>query len=214
MSKKKHYPPSYVRYQLEHPPVTIHLNKRLKKNLDAIKKGRSYSQLLLEILEGAFNIEKEIEELPVSESLVAYIRGFKEAKDRYSKWDVCNKCGRELPLWRDGKCDLCHKLGSRPDFSCFRDMESASLLTDEDFEKARVRMPALERLSYRNGMKRGYNEGYGEGYDEAFEIEHFTAPCSVCRKPMYFSSNSRNWIEVRETLKSVFNNWRHTSCSK
>ena len=42
---------------------------------------------------------------------------------------------------------------------------------------------------------------------------HFWTPCSICGKPMYFSSNDSNWeSEVKPTLYQAFKNWYHVRC--
>lgn len=85
MPKSRHYPPSHVKYQLENPPVTIHLNRKLKERMDAVKGTRSYAQLMREILEDTFNLEEEIKRLPVNEAVISYARGFEEAEERYAQ---------------------------------------------------------------------------------------------------------------------------------
>lgn len=44
--------------------------------------------------------------------------------------------------------------------------------------------------------------------------ERFTVPCSVCGKPMKFSSKKSNWTtKVHPTLKQVFGKWMHSTCT-
>ena len=210
MPKTKHYPPSYLRYQIEHPPVTVHLSKKVKENLDAIKGDRSYAEVINEIINDAFNLEQEIQKLPVNEAVISYHRGFREAEARYAQWDVCKKCGREWTLWKDGKCDFCHKEGSKPDYSYFRDSESAKVVKEEDFDRAKVKLPRLERLSYENGRKRGYDEGWSEGFDEAIEDYRITYPCNVCGKPIEMEPNSKSHGAMISYMHQ--NGWGHTNC--
>ena len=210
MPKTKHYPPSYLRYQIEHPPVTVHLSKKIKENLDAIKGDRSYAEVINEIINDAFNLEQEIQKLPVNEAVISYHRGFREAEARYAQWDVCKKCGREWTLWKDGKCDLCHTEGSKPNYSYFRDSESAKVVKEEDFDRAKVKLPRLERLSYENGRKRGYDEGWSEGFDEAIEDYRITYPCNVCGKPIEMEPNSKSHGAMISYMHQ--NGWGHTNC--
>lgn len=45
--------------------------------------------------------------------------------------------------------------------------------------------------------------------------DNFRIPCSICGKPMYFSSRDENWErKVKLILYQAFKNWRHTSCGK
>ena len=212
MAKTRHYPPSQLRYQMEHPPVTVHLNRKVKENLDKVKGSRSYAQVIIEILNGSFDIEKEIKSLPVSEAVISYVRGFKEAESRYAAMGVCKKCGKEWTLWNDGKCDLYHKTGSKPDFSYFKDSESAAVVGDEDFEKAKVKLPNIEKLAYKNGRARGYNEGWSEGFDEAIDDYRITYPCSVCGKPIEMKTGDNDHKAMTEYMKE--HGWHHGNCGK
>ncbi|MEM4524648.1 MAG: hypothetical protein QXF29_06090 [Archaeoglobaceae archaeon] len=47
-------------------------------------------------------------------------------------------------------------------------------------------------------------------------IEHFTAPCSICGKPMHFTSeNSKWWNEkVEPVLERAFAKWFHVECKE
>ena len=210
MPKARHYPPSHVRYQLDNPPVTIHLNRKLKENLDAVKGSRSYAQVMTEILTNKFELQKEIVRLPVNEAVISYIRGFHEAWNRYASWGICNKCGNEWTLWKDGKCDRCHKEGGHPQFSHFRDPEPVKTMTEEDLEKAKVKLPRLERLSYENGKKKGYEDGWGDGYDEAERDFKITYPCSICGKPVEMKYGDDDYKDMVRYLKEQ--GWHHGSC--
>ncbi|AKA48727.1 hypothetical protein IX51_06005 [uncultured archaeon] len=212
MPKSKHYPPSYIRYQIEHPPVTVHLSKKVKENLDALKGNRSYAEVINEILDRTFNLEHEIKRLPVNEAVISYHRGFREAESRYAQWGVCKKCGREWTLWKDGKCDLCHKEGSSPDYSYFRDSESTKVVNEEDFEKAKAKLPRLERLSYENGKKKGHEDGWADGYDEAIEDYRITYPCKVCGKAIVMKTGDNGHKAMIEYMKE--HGWSHSSCLK
>jgi len=44
--------------------------------------------------------------------------------------------------------------------------------------------------------------------------DNFHAPCSICGKPMHFSSRRSNWEKVRAALYDAFKEWCHTACEK
>ena len=220
MQNKRRYPPSQIRYQLEHPAITVHLSNKLKDTLDKLKKNRSYAEMIRENLEGTFNIEREIKTLPKSEAMIQYSRGFREATDKFAAIGECSKCHRKLALWKDGKCIICHGEGLRPNFSYFRDKESAMVLSDEDFNNANVKLPAIEHLSYENGRLRGKEEGWGDGFDdgkkqgheqarEEFEISY---PCSVCGKPITMKPGSESHKAMVGYMKE--HGWGHGNCVK
>ena len=210
MPKTKHYPPSHMRYQLEHPPITVHLSKKVKDNLDAVKGNRSYADVINGILDETFDLEHEIQRLPVNEAVLSYHRGFREAEARYAQKGICKKCGMEWTLWTDGKCDICHKEGAHPDFSYFRDSGATKIVTEEDFEKARVKLPRLERLSYENGKKIGYENGWADGYEEAVEDYKITYPCSVCGKPVETHPDGDSHKDMMKYMKE--HRWHHGNC--
>ena len=220
MQNKRRYPPSQIQYQLEHPPVTVHLTQRLKDNLEKLKKNRSYGEVINGVIEGTFNIEREIKTLPKSEAMIQYSRGFREATNKFAAIGECSKCHRKLALWKDGKCIICHGEGLRPNFSYFRDKESAMVLSDEDFNNANVKLPAIEHLSYENGRLRGKEEGWGKGFDdgekegheqarEEFEISY---PCSVCGKPITIKPGSESHKAMVGYMKE--HGWGHGNCVK
>ena len=212
MQNKRRYPPSQITYQREHPPVTVHLTQRLKDNLEKLKKNRSYGELINEVLEGTFNLDHEIKTLPISEAMIQYIRGFKEATNKFAAIGECSKCHSKLPLWGDGKCIICHGEGLRPNFSFFRDKESAMVLSDEDFKNAYVKLPAIEHLSYENGRKRGQDEGFENGYNQAREEFEITYPCRACGKPMTMKPSSQSHKEMVDYMKEQ--GWRHKNCGE
>ncbi len=216
MPKTRHYPPSHLRYQLENPPVTIHLNRKLKNSLDAIKGTRSYAQLIGEILEGTFNLEDEVKRLPLNEAVISYARGFEEAEERYAQIGTCIKCKCEYSyLWTDGKCDRCHKKTEGPDFSHFRDKIPITWIDEGDFEKAKIKLPNLEKISYENGYKRGSKEGrdagYKLGYDEAERRFKITYPCARCGKSMEMHPGDEDHKEMMTYMKD--HEWHHSKCS-
>ena len=210
MPKTRHYPPSQIRYQMEHPSVTVHLSKKVKENIDKIKQNRSYAQVISEILNGTFDMEEEVKQLPTLEAVISYVRGFREAEGRYARFGVCSKCHKESILWNDGKCILCHKQGAGPDFSFFREKEVASVVNDEDFDKAKVKLPPLEKLVYENGRASGYEEGWSDGFDEAVEDYKITYPCSVCGKPIEMMSGDNDHKAMIGYMKEK--GWAHKKC--
>lgn len=45
--------------------------------------------------------------------------------------------------------------------------------------------------------------------------DNFRVPCSICGKPMYFSSLNKNWeSEIKPILYQAFKNWHHTKCAE
>ena len=45
--------------------------------------------------------------------------------------------------------------------------------------------------------------------------DNFRVPCSVCGKPMVFSSRDENWESAaKPVLYSAFGNWHHTTCAQ
>jgi len=215
MKRTRHYPPSQIKYQIEHPPVTIHLNKKLKEILDAVKGQRSYAQVIIDLIGEKFNIVEEIKRLPQNEAVISYARGFEEAEERYAQFGTCIKCKVENNhLWTDGKCDKCHGRTDGPDFSHFRDKIPITWIDEGDFEKAKIKLPNLEKLSYENGHKRGYeggkDAGYKLGYDEAEEEFKITYPCSVCGKPTVMRPGDNDHIAMKGYMRE--HGWAHSSC--
>ena len=47
-----------------------------------------------------------------------------------------------------------------------------------------------------------------------FEPCLFTAPCSICGKPMIFTHKDKNYNEIRETLHEAFKYYYHVKCGK
>jgi hypothetical protein len=90
-----------------------------------------------------------------------------------------------------------------------------------------------------HNIKKYYDTGYDHGWRDAFElfledphafyseleylfpnanveeVALFTAPCSICGKPMIFTHKNSNWVkEVRPTLYEAFSNWYHVCCKE
>jgi hypothetical protein len=56
---------------------------------------------------------------------------------------------------------------------------------------------------------------YSNWVDRLEKEEKFTLPCSVCGKPMKFSSNDSNWkTEVYPVLRRSFAKWMHIACER
>ncbi|MCQ5341412.1 MAG: hypothetical protein NO483_06920 [Candidatus Methanomethylicia archaeon] len=48
-----------------------------------------------------------------------------------------------------------------------------------------------------------------------FEPALFTAPCSICGKPMIFTHKDKNWNnEIKPKLLDAFKNWCHVECER
>ena len=107
---------------------------------------------------------------------------------------------------------MCHKHGAGPNFSYFRDKESAGVVNDEDFEKAKIKLPPIEKLAYENGRARGYDEGWSEGYDEATDDYKILYPCSACGKPVEMKPGDNDHRAMIEYMKE--HGWHHGNCGK
>jgi hypothetical protein len=85
-------------------------------------------------------------------------------------------------------------------------------------KKAVLDLKRLEEEVYGKAFDAGYQfaieEVERDGPYLFFGMEEFTVPCSVCRKPMVFSSRFRDeWEkEVKPILIKAFFNWAHTEC--
>lgn len=209
MAKKTHYPPAYYRYQSEHPSITVHVNKTLKDILDRIKGNRSYAQVIIDVLQEKIDVQRKVELLPVSEAVISYYRGFAEGKDEYAALDKCRKCNRVNILNREGLCSRCDPK-VLPKFSRFRDMDIASFVDEDIIQQAGVKMPILEQLSYRNGMKSGYRNGYEEGYGAARKEFEITYRCHNCGKPIAIKSGGKEHNDAARFLTE--SGWGHTKC--
>ena len=78
-----------------------------------------------------------------------------------------------------------------------------------ELDKARK---TIEEKAYKKGYDEGYRKGYDEGYTKAMSEDHFYVPCSICGKPMHFSSKDSNWKDVKRVLYNAFRTWAHTAC--
>jgi hypothetical protein len=58
-------------------------------------------------------------------------------------------------------------------------------------------------------------QGFREGQEHVRSSEeNFRVPCSICGKPMYFSSLDSNWKDAREYLYAAFRNSSHARCKE
>lgn len=142
--------------------------------------------------------------------MISYYRGFVEGRGEYAHTGACRKCHRNLPLRNNGLCDLCSRR-KVPEFFNFRDMELASLIDEGDIERGRVKMPMVEKLPYRDGVKSGYNKRFLDGYENAKRDFHVTYPCRLCGKPMTLKPRSETHKEVVEYLSE--SGWKHVICN-
>lgn len=111
----------------------------------------------------------------------------------------------------------------------FEACEKAAILLDENSKMFKELVDAAAERRYKSrfmtqldkarasikeeAYKEGYDDGYNKGYNESMKIKRFTVPCSICGKPMVFTSNNEEWFDkVRPMLYEVFKDWYHTKC--
>lgn len=87
---KHYYPPSYYRYQREHPTISIRLTKDLKEMLDRVRGEMSYSDIIRKILRGDF---REIHERAYG---LGYDDGYNDAFREFAIWYYCVVCGKPI----------------------------------------------------------------------------------------------------------------------
>ena len=89
MARRRHYPPSQIRYWREHPVVGVRLSRELKEILDRVRGGRSYAELIKEVLNRTYEAYKK-----------GYEDGYKRGYD--DAWKVehftvpCPICGKPM----------------------------------------------------------------------------------------------------------------------
>lgn len=214
MPKSRHYPPSHVRYQLENPPVTVHLNRKLHEVLDTARGDKSYAQFIIELLNGTLNVTEQLKKEPTTQLLMKYHNGFLEAFRRYRTSGVCKKCGNDfLPLWADGKCDRCHHLVlAEPTLSNFKKKSSVDV---KWYDMVKSGHSSIEKEAYYAGLREGkdigYELGYSEGFDDALKDYRISYPCSVCGKPIEMRSGDDDHKALIDYMKE--NGWRHAGCN-
>ena len=76
------------------------------------------------------------------------------------------------------------------------------MVNEEDFDKAKVKLPRLEKLSYENGLKRGF--------DEAVDDYKIAYPCSVCGKPIEMMPGDNDHKAMISYMKEK--GWAHSKC--
>jgi hypothetical protein len=99
--------------------------------------------------------------------------------------------------------------------------EKAALLVDANGEKFKEAVAREADRLARSRFLKQLNKGRESIRDNAFNKgmnyvrrseDNFRVPCSICGKPMYFSSRDENWENERTVLYEAFGNWRHTNC--
>jgi hypothetical protein len=97
MTKKtmKHKPPSRIRYERDHPTVSVRMSKKIKSTLDEIraKTGHSYAEILKMALRKAKQLWSS-----------AYEEGYTEAVNQYGIYYCCSKCGEPIFITYDDPC--------------------------------------------------------------------------------------------------------------
>jgi len=90
LAKKKHQPPSKIRYDNTHPVISIRVDQETKQQLDEIKRmsGKSVGDILREALE-----------VQAASTKKAFTRGKNEGKAIYGVSFKCSGCGGTI--WID-----------------------------------------------------------------------------------------------------------------
>ncbi len=94
----KHQPPSQIKYNREHPPVTFRLTKSMRTVLDAVKGNRKYSEAAKDIMS-----DKLMPALEIKTKMEA------EQAEKCDKCGKCPICGREKRVLPNAKraCLVC-----------------------------------------------------------------------------------------------------------
>lgn len=92
--KKRHKPPSRIKYEQTHPVIGIRVDSALYERLKELKQRSniSFASLVKQAL--------DVLEASVGE---AYERGYVEAEGKYSISYLCSICGEEIVITRDSK---------------------------------------------------------------------------------------------------------------
>ena len=92
MKKQKHVPPSRIKYESEHPTVSIRVSQEVYEGLWALREtsGKSWGDVLREALD---------QQLPSAKN--AYENGFNKAKKKYAVEYKCSICGGDIALTSD-----------------------------------------------------------------------------------------------------------------
>ena len=98
----------------------------------------------------------------------------------------------------------------------------AAQLIDSNSEEFRRAVSREAQRLYKSRFMREVNRAresiresaWNAGAEYVRESEdNFHVPCSICGKPMHFSSRDQNWEEEKRVLHDAFRNWHHTSCA-
>ena len=94
-------PPSYLRYQQNHPPLTVHLTKEIHDLLDDIRgsTGMSYAQLIKGSLNNSLMDLKNLDNLLKEE----YSKGYRKGKAENEIWFYCDVCGQKVTVDQNSK---------------------------------------------------------------------------------------------------------------
>jgi hypothetical protein len=85
------------------------------------------------------------------------------------------------------------------------------VVNEEDFDKAKVKLPRIERLSYENRRKRGYDGGWSDGFDGTIEDYRITYPCRILGKPVEMLSGDNDDKAMVDYMKE--HGRQHGKCS-
>jgi hypothetical protein len=99
----------------------------------------------------------------------------------------------------------------------------ASVLLDQNSEAFRKAVESRSQALYRSRHMSELNSARKSIQDETWlkatdwvrtMEDNFHVPCSICGKPMSFSSRDNNWEVEKKTLFQAFATWYHTTCKK
>ena len=78
-----------------------------------------------------------------------------------------------------------------------------------ELNKARAGWEKNNRLVMIAEFEKGFNAG-----EKCFQEEGMVwrVPCSICGKPIQFTSNDSNFKETYEVLRQAFSSWSHVNC--
>lgn len=100
--------------------------------------------------------------------------------------------------------------------------ERAAQLLDANSQEFKRRVKLEAQRLYKQRFMRELNKARETIWRNAWEAgrqwtrqneDNFHVPCSICGKPMHFSSLDENWeSEIKPTLYRAFKNWCHVKC--
>ena len=93
MARKKHYPPSRLRYDQSHPTISVRVDRQMYDRLQTLKEqsGKSLGDVLREALGTQVPSAKNAHNR-------GYKKGLSEAEDRYRVRYRCSVCGGILTI--------------------------------------------------------------------------------------------------------------------